>query len=78
MGAIAKIRDVTGALRARRYRRKNASKSKGGVTVNTADLCALASRIGDGRATLGDRQLAERVIMMVVRSARTDSNVEVP
>jgi len=74
MGAPAK--DVTAPLRARRYRRRKANKIKPGVTVTTPEMCALAARIGDGRATPGDLKLAERLIMALVDRLPPDSTID--
>lgn len=48
-----------------------------GVTVGTADMCGLAARLGDGRATLGDLQMAERLIMTLVMYLPPDSILEI-
>ena len=82
-----RIKDVTGALRARRYRaKKNGNGIKPGVTVaseidvhavtaitkvattaiSTPEMCALAARLGDGRASREDLQIAERLIMALL------------
>jgi hypothetical protein len=70
-----RIKDVTGALRARRYRQKMKSNDFNGsvtvdavfdaatVTVSTPEMCALAARVGDGRASPEDLRMAERLIM---------------
>jgi hypothetical protein len=87
MGAVAKIKDVTAPLRSRRYRRKkNGNETKTNVTVrararvtvSTPEMCALAARLGDGRATPGDLQLAERLIMALVDRLPPDSTLNVP
>jgi hypothetical protein len=83
-------KDVTGALRARRYRhrrrqQKNGSENKVGVTVgadrrvtvSTIEMCALAARLGDGRASPGDLKLAERLIMALVDRLPADSAFQV-
>jgi hypothetical protein len=70
-------RDVTAPLRSRCYRRRKANEIKPGVTVSTPDMCALAARIGDGRATSGDRKLAERLIMALVDRLEPDSAIDV-
>jgi hypothetical protein len=58
----------------RRYRaRQKANGAKAGVTVSTPEMCALAARVGDGRATLEDCKLAERLIMRLVDSLPPDS-----
>ena len=89
-----RIKDVTGALRARRYRqRKNGSKTNAGVTVDahavtvitkvattaisTPEMCALAARIGDGRASREDLQLAERLIMALVDRLPPDMSIDI-
>jgi hypothetical protein len=74
--AVAK--DVTAPLRMRRYReRQKANESKADVTVSTIEMCSLASRLGDGRATAADLRMAERLIMHLVMSLPEDSTVEV-
>ena len=66
----AKLRDVTGALRSRRYRRRQkANRFKAGVTVSTPDMCALAARLEAGAATAAEQYLAGRLIMALVSSA---------
>jgi hypothetical protein len=74
--------DVTGAMRARRYRqRKNGNETKASVTVDahgitvitTVAMCALAARLGDERATAADLQIAERLIMALVDRQPPDS-----
>jgi hypothetical protein len=89
-----RIKDVTGALRARRYReRKNANKTNASVTVDahavtaittvattaisTPEMCAFAARLGDGRASREDLQLAERLIMELVDRLPPDSTIEI-
>ena len=44
-----------------------------GVTVTTAAMCALASRLGDGRASPDDMRMAERLIMALVMLLPADS-----
>jgi len=39
-------------------------------------MCALAARIGDGRATPGDLKLAERLIMALVDRLPPDSTID--
>jgi hypothetical protein len=76
--AKAGVKDVTGALRSRRYRRRqNSNESKAGVTVTTSEMCALAARLGDGRANPGDLKLAERLIVALVDRLAADSAIEV-
>jgi hypothetical protein len=76
--AVLKLaKDVTGALRARRYRRRKVNESKAGVTVSTPEMCALAARLGDHRATPGDLKLAERLIMALVDRLPADSIINV-
>jgi len=52
------------------------NKIKPGVTVTTPEMCALAARIGDGRATPGDLKLAERLIMALVDRLPPDSTID--
>jgi len=69
---------VTAPLRSRRYRRRQkANGISAGVTVTTIEMCALAARIGDGRASPGDLALAERLIMALVDRLPADSAIEV-
>lgn len=79
-------KDVTAALRARRYReRKNGKENNASVTVeqvdsvtiSTAEMCGLASRLSDGRASRDDLQLADKVIMAFVMRLPPDSVVEI-
>jgi hypothetical protein len=73
---LALPKDVTGALRARRYRRRQkANGINPGVAVTTPEMCALAARLGDGRATPGDLKLAERLIMALVNRLPPDSGI---
>jgi hypothetical protein len=97
-----RIKDVTGALRARRYRaKKNGNEIKPSVTVepdfdapgvtvlsperlskdgrriSTPEMCALAARLGDGRASHEDLRLTERLIMALVNRLPADSMIEV-
>ena len=45
----SKVKDVTGALRSRRYRRRqNTNESKAGVTLRTASLPAFVLRLPKG------------------------------
>jgi hypothetical protein len=78
--------DVTAALRMRRYReRKNNNENKASVTVDAADsltistaqMAGLAARLGDGRASRQDMELADKVIMAFVMSLPPDSVVEI-
>ena len=90
MSVTLRRHDVTGALRSRRYRhRKNGNEIKPDVTVepvfdvatvtviSTPEMCSLAARIGDGRASHKDLQLAERLIMQLVDRLPADSTIEV-
>ncbi len=79
---IPAIKDPTAALRVRRHRAKKKMNGTTGlvtvrpravVTVTTPEMCALAARIGDGRANPGDLQLAERLIMALVDWLPPDS-----
>jgi hypothetical protein len=82
-----RFKDVTGALRARRYRqRRKVNETKAGVTVDapgvtaisTPEMCALAARVGDGRASREDLRMAERLIMNLVDRLPPDSVLDVP
>ncbi len=44
----------------------SAAAEQAGVTVTTPEMCALAGRVGDGQATPGDLELAERLIMALM------------
>jgi hypothetical protein len=88
-----RLKDVTGALRARRYRqRKSRNETNAGVTVDaqavtaitkvvtaisTPDMCALAARLGDGRASRDDMRMAERLIMPLVNRLPADSVLDI-
>ena len=85
-----RIKDVTGALRARRYRAKKiGSDIKAGVTVepdsdaptvtviSTPEMCALAARLGDGRALRHDLPIAEWLIMALVDRLPPDSAIRI-
>src|SRR5262249_29220868 len=70
------IKDVTAALRARRYRRSKKTKDinsgvtvedDGGRVVNAVEMCELAGRIVTDRATDDDREMAGRLILELVR-----------
>jgi hypothetical protein len=76
---VALPKDVTAPLRMRRYRqRQKANGAKAGVTVvSTPEMCALAARLDDGRATAEDLKLAERLIMALVDRLPADSEIEV-
>jgi hypothetical protein len=75
--ALPKSKDVTGALRARRYRRRKGNEIKPGVTVSTPEMCALSARVGAGMATAAELKLAERLIMALVDRLPPDSSIEV-
>jgi hypothetical protein len=80
-----RVTDPTNALRSRRWRerkkrgniRPDATVDAPGVTVSTIEMCALASRLRDGRATPGDLQMAERLIMQLVYRLPADSAIDV-
>jgi hypothetical protein len=81
-----KPKDVTAPLRARRYRQKKNRKETNanvtvrpdlGVTVSTPEMGALAARLSDGRATIADLRLAERIIMTFVDKLPPDSTIYV-
>jgi hypothetical protein len=84
-----RLKDVMGALRARRYRaKKNGSDINASVTVepdfdtttvtaiSTPQMCALAARLSDGRATPGDLRLADKLIMALVDRLPPDSTIQ--
>jgi len=48
-----------------------------GVTVTTAQMCALASRLGDGRASQDDMRMADKLIMALVMLPPADSSINV-
>jgi len=76
---LALPKDPTNALRSRRWRqRQKAKAANGGATlrsVTTIEMCALAARVGDGRASPGDLALAERLIMELVFRLPADSEL---
>ena len=83
---VLRIKDVTGALRARRYReRRKLNEVNAAVTVDapprhaitTAQMCTLSARLRDGHATPDDARLASRLIMAFVNSLPPDSTVEI-
>jgi hypothetical protein len=47
------------------------------VAISTIDMCALASRVTTDRVTIEDLQLAERLIMELVRRLPADSALNV-
>jgi hypothetical protein len=78
--------DVTGALRARRYRaRRKINEVNAAVTVDapprhaicTAQMCTLSARLRDGHATPDDARLASRLIMAFVNTLAPDSTIEI-
>jgi len=76
----SKVKDVTGALRSRRYRRRqNSNESKAGVTVTTPEMCRLASRLEGDTVTAAELQLAGGLIMALVLVDRlpADSVIDV-
>jgi hypothetical protein len=75
---VERIKDVTGALRARRYRRNKVNESKAGVTVTTADMAGLAGRLATERATDEDLALAGRLVIELMRRLPPDSSIDVP
>jgi hypothetical protein len=66
------VRDVTGALRSRRYRTRksgneiNASVTVNGKSIDTIAMCALAGRLSAGRVTVEDLDIASRLITHLV------------
>jgi hypothetical protein len=50
----------------------SAAAEQAGVAVTTPEMCALAGRAGDGRATPGDLKLTERLIMALVDKLPAD------
>jgi len=88
--AAMRIKDVTGALRSRRFRaKKKLNGNNGSVTVepvfdaasvtviSTSEMCSLAARIGDGRASPDDMRVAERLILALVDRLPADSTIEI-
>jgi hypothetical protein len=84
-------KDVTGALRVRRFRaRKKQNQINADVTVDaafdavhvtgisTVQMCSLAARIGDGRASREDLRMAERLTMQLVDRLPPDSTIQLP
>jgi hypothetical protein len=83
MSVTAIRQDMTGALRARRYRQRQKAK-KAAVTIgaptrhtiSTPEMCGLAARLSDGRATPDDLRLADRLIMALVDRLPRDSTID--
>jgi hypothetical protein len=75
--ALRVPKDVTGALRARRYRQKKASEINPVVTVTTEEMCGLAGRLGAGRATVEDLHLAERLLLALMQLLPPDSAIDI-
>ncbi len=82
-----RLKDVTGALRARRYRqRKKGNETKASVTVDapgvtaisTAEMIAIACRLEVDSATLEDRQYAGRIINRLIHCLPPDAIVDIP
>jgi hypothetical protein len=87
MAVTARKKDPTSDLRVRRHRAKqklNGGKAvltvarRGAQAISTPEMCSLAARVGDGRATPGDLQMAERLIMALVDRLPPDSTLNVP
>jgi hypothetical protein len=81
-----RLKDVTGALRARRYRsRKKSNEINTNVTVDApagrlisaSEMCSPAARVSSGRVTVEDLQLAERTIIAPVDRLPPDSSISV-
>ena len=49
----------------------------GGTAITTIAMCTLAARLGDGRASRDDLQLAERLIMALVDRLPADSAIDI-
>jgi hypothetical protein len=82
-----RLKDVTGAMRARRYRQRRKAKETmatvtvdalGVTAISTPEMCALAARLGDGRASYDDMRRAERLIMALVDRLQPNSVLDVP
>jgi hypothetical protein len=71
--------DVTGVMRARRYRERQTAKrdsvTSGVTAVSTAAMCSLAARLSAGIATADDLWLADRLIMALVERLPPDSKI---
>jgi hypothetical protein len=50
---------------------------RNGVSIATWEMCALAARLTDGRATAEDLQLADRLLLHLVLMLPRDSLIEV-
>jgi hypothetical protein len=81
-----RLKDVTGALRARRYRaRRKINEVNAAVTVDapprhaisTAQMCGLAARLSDGRASPDDLRMADKLIMALVDRLPPDSVLDI-
>jgi hypothetical protein len=48
-----------------------------GVTVHTWEMCSLAARLGDCRATIEDMRMAEQLLMALVARLPRDGSIEV-
>jgi hypothetical protein len=88
-----RAKDRTNAERQRRYRAKRRAVTvteaerngvtvdtlpeRNGVTIATWEMCSLAARLTDGRATAEDLQLAERLLLHLVLMLQRDSSIEV-
>jgi hypothetical protein len=47
------------------------------MAISTPEMCALAARLGDGRASRKDLRLAERLILHLVDRLPPDSVIDV-
>lgn len=85
---LLKPKDTTTAQRMRRYRqRKKAKRDRPNpapsvtldrnvaVTISTPEMCSLAARLTDGRATPGDLVVAEQLIMELVARLPRDGSI---
>ena len=84
MATVTPLRpDRTGALRQKRFRQRrkwaaSVTVERNGTPITTIEMCGLASRLADGRATMDDLRLADRLIMALVRMLPRDSTIKLP
>ncbi len=85
--ATGKVGDPKAAARSRRYRhRKRDARSNAvtpetvtpSVTVDTVTMVQLAARIGAGRATAADLELAERLLLALAAMLAEDGAIGLP
>jgi hypothetical protein len=79
------IRDRTNAERQRRFRERrkqagtvtvDAPARNGAAVITTSEMCSLAARLSDGRATVEDLRLADRLIMALVTRLPPNSTLK--